>query len=684
MTRTSILIFCFLFLSKPIYAQDRITTPPLIEPSVTYFSLADVQLLDGYLKDMQQRGKEYLLYLDPDKLLYYYRIEAGLLPKASEPYWGWERSLRGGALGHYIFGLSMMYEATSDPQIFEKLCYILNELDTCKKVVNDGYILAIEDGRTLFNQIASGDIRVTNGHTNGYWVPVAMITKLSIGLYDAYQRCGLDIALQLLTGLTTWFGTQVLDKLSDSQLQTLLITEPGSIHEAYLFTYSVTGEVKYLNWAERLNEDAWWMPLYQNIDILPSEHANSQIPKFTGFFKYYTYSGDNRFATAAHNFWNIVLNDHTWVIGGNSSAEHFFTKSEFPYKVLDISGPETCNTVNMLRLCEALFQYDPDSKYADYYERALFNHIQSAYDPLKGMCCYHTPMRPGHYRVYASTDSSFWCCSNQTGVESPVKLAAFIYSKKNNDLMINLFVNSELQWNDAGLTLEQQSALPDSGGIALTLNFDQPKSFKLLIRKPCWADTAVFRINDEIVNPETDEKGYWTIEKTWLTENEIRINIPLRIRAEGLIGSNEYVALTYGPYVLAGRLGKEQLPTNFWPTDDPFARNQIPVENVPSFSIPIDSISKHVIRITNDTLRFRIMLNGFPTNLVLEPFFRIHFERYAIYWRIVPDISVATHSATEINAEQVTLNGSISGSYPYLEKGFKWKQSGESLWEKKQ
>ena len=91
--------------------------------------------------------------------------------------------------------------------------------------------------------------------------------------------------------------------------------------------------------------------------------------------------------------------NHTWVIGGNSTGEHFFSKKEFIDRMLHISGPETCNSVNMLRLTEALFMQQPDATKAAYYERTLFNHILSAYDPVKGMCCYFTSMRPGHYRI---------------------------------------------------------------------------------------------------------------------------------------------------------------------------------------------------------------------------------------------------------------------------------------------
>ena len=57
-------------------------------------------------------------------------------------------------------------------------------------------------------------------------------------------------------------------------------------------------------------------------------------------------------------------------------------------------GPETCNTYNMLRLTEKLFATKPEARYADFYERALYNHILSTIDPEN----------PGY--VYFTSDSS--------------------------------------------------------------------------------------------------------------------------------------------------------------------------------------------------------------------------------------------------------------------------------------
>ena len=49
----------------------------------SYFPLKEIRLSDGPFLDLQQKGKEYLLWLNPDSLLHFYRIEAGLSSKVT-------------------------------------------------------------------------------------------------------------------------------------------------------------------------------------------------------------------------------------------------------------------------------------------------------------------------------------------------------------------------------------------------------------------------------------------------------------------------------------------------------------------------------------------------------------------------------------------------------------------------
>lgn len=611
------------------------SVPEVIAP-VEYFAPGEVKLSEGPLFELQEEGKDYLLWLNPDSLLHFFRVEAGL-PAKAEPYAGWESKdvwgvgpLRGGFMGYYISSLAMMYKTTGDKRLLKQLKYTLSELEACQNAGKDGYILGVKDGRQLFKDVAKGKIETNNPTVNGAWAPLYLINKIMHGLTAAYTLCEEKSALRILTRFADWFGYEVLDKLTDEQIQKLLVCEHGSINESFVDVFALTGEKRYLEWGRRLNDRAMWEPLSRGENILHGWHANTQIPKFTGFEKYYTYSGDKRFEQAALNFWDIVTKQHTWVIGGNSTGEHFFPTSEFEKRVLLIGGPETCNSVNMMRLTEALFAYYPDAQKADYYERVLFNHILSAYDPEKGMCCYFTPMRPAHYRIYGSPDSSFWCC-NQSGLETPAKLGKFIYSKKGKNLMVNLFASSSVSWKEQGLRLEQLTNLPESGNVKLILHAEKNKNFSLLIRNPHWSSKTKIMVNNNPVKPVQDENGYWILNGKWEKENVIEIDFSLDIYTEKLPGSDKYIALLYGPYVLAGRMGKEFLPDSFWGKIDNTAHNEIPIPFRSILPFSEDFVTAKILKLKDRPLTFKVNVKGYE-DVIIEPFYRIHFERYTIYW----------------------------------------------------
>ena len=278
-----------LFLLAGCGRERLIVVAPEVAPQATFFAADETTLLPGPLLDLQNQGRSYLLWLQPDSLLHFFRTEAGLVPKAA-PYGGWESEdvwgvgpLRGGFMGYYLSGLSLMYRTTGDRELLQRLEYTLSELEACQQAGGDGYVLAIDNGRELFRRVASGEIRTDNPTVNGSWAPLYLIDKMLRGFAVAYVEAGERRALRLMTGLADWFGYGVLDKLTDEQIQKLLVCEHGSINESFLHVYALTGEPRYLAWAGRLNDRSMWVPLSENRDILNGWHANTQIPKFYRF-----------------------------------------------------------------------------------------------------------------------------------------------------------------------------------------------------------------------------------------------------------------------------------------------------------------------------------------------------------------------------------------------------------------
>src|SRR5262245_62896379 len=147
--------------SKPVGEgrPERInnTVPDVARP----LPLTAVRLTGGPLKRAQELDANYLLELEPDRMLAFYRQRAGLVPKA-QPYGGWDgdgRNLTGHIAGHYLSAVSLMWAATGDVRFKERADYIVSELTAVQDKHGDGYLSALAGGRQAFGDLSKGIIK---------------------------------------------------------------------------------------------------------------------------------------------------------------------------------------------------------------------------------------------------------------------------------------------------------------------------------------------------------------------------------------------------------------------------------------------------------------------------------------------------------------------------------------------
>lgn len=628
----SILCFCI----SVDYVRG--TVKPLSENKIDLFSLSEVRITDKQFKHIQDLDHQYLLTLEPDRLLSWFRREAGLIPKA-QPYPFWESEdvwgggpLAGHILGFYMSSMSMMYQSTNDKMILDRLNYIVKELLLCQKAHGDGYLLATVNGKQVFEDMIDGDFTTSNPLINQTWEPVYIMNKIMLGLYGVYKRCNIQDAKGALIGMADWFGYEVLDKLNHENIQKMLVCEHGSINESYIDVYEITGDKKYLEWAKKLNDEDMWVPLSKGEDILNGWHANTQIPKFTGFNAVYRYTNNKAYNDAATRFWDIVVQKHTWINGGNSTGEHFFEESMFEKKIPQYGGPESCNSVNMMRLTESLYQTDGRVDRIDYYERVLYNHILANYDPEEGMCVYYTPMRPGHYKIYGTRYHSFWCCTG-TGFEAPAKFAKMIYAHRDNSLYVNMFIASTLDWNEKDVTVTQSTSFPDEDQTLLTIKSSSTQKMDLKIRIPSWIKnkSMVVRVNNKIVKGTKSEEGYVTISREWSNGDEIKVTFTPLLEVVPLKNSRRYLAMTYGPIVLAAKIDNTNIGKEEFRHERKTVSNvMIPMSDTPALFGTLNEIKDNVRREVGKKLLFTYNPKE-GQSVELVPYNRINFSRYAIY-----------------------------------------------------
>ncbi|WP_053058208.1 glycoside hydrolase family 127 protein [Pedobacter sp. BMA] len=523
------------------------------QKSIRAFKLTDVRLMESPFLKAELTDKAYMLSLNPDRLLAPYLKESGLTPKATS-YGNWENTgLDGHIGGHNVSALALMYAATGDAKVKERLDYMIDELRKCQDKNGNGYLSGVPGGKEIWKQIKVGQIKSSSFSLNDKWVPLYNIHKIYAGLYDAYAVAGNQQAKQMLVKLTDWC-VDLVSNLSDQQIQELLKSEHGGLNEIFADVYIFTADKKYLKLARQFSDQSILKPLLNGKDALNGLHANTQIPKVIGFEQVALADHDTAWANAADFFWKTVVQHRTVAIGGNSVREHFHPANDFSSMLESREGPETCNSYNMLKLTKQLFLSAPSTQYLDYYERTLYNHILSS-QREKGGFVYFTPMRPGHYRTYSAPQQSFWCCVG-SGLENHGKYGELIYAHDDQNLYVNLFIPSKLNWKEKGITLVQETSFPNTEFTTLKLAFTGRKKFAIRLRHPSWLENGKMQIT---VNgkPQTAKdlgNGYVSIDRLWSGGDAIKVNLPMQTRTEFMPDGSDWVAFVHGPIVLAAEL----------------------------------------------------------------------------------------------------------------------------------
>lgn len=635
------------------------------------FPLADVRLTEGPFLQAQDTDLRYLLALDADRLLVPFLREAGL-PAKAKSYGNWESSgLDGHMGGHYLSALALMVASTGDTQALQRLNYVVAELKRCQEANGNGYLGGIPAGAKAWSELAEGKIAVDNFSLNGRWVPWYNLHKTYAGLLDAWRYAGNVEARELLVGMADW-ALALTDKLSDAQLQQMLTSEHGGMNEVFAELSALSGEAKYLKLAQRFSHQQILQPLQLGEDKLSGLHANTQIPKVIGFQRVAALGGDAAGARAAAFFWQTVVSQRTVAIGGNSVKEHFHAEGDFTPMLNEVEGPETCNTFNMLKLTEALFLGEPNSRtqarYADYYERALYNHILSSQRPESGGFVYFTPMRANHYRVYSQVDQGMWCCVG-SGLESHAKYGEFIYAKDADTLLVNLFIASTLNWREKGVRLSQVTDFPDQGRSLIKVM--EGGRFALKLRYPSWVAAGQFRVklNGRAVKlPSVKPGDYVEIPlRDWQAGDQLAMELPMRTQLEPLPGeaakAKKHYAVLHGPIVLAAKTDPfpgERL--NFLADDSRMGHiAQGPV--CPQAAAPLfvsDSVDfiKHFKPVAGQPLTFTagsVLQGKDAQGLRFIPFFRLHDSRYTMYFAHSTPALLSRWQAATAGAERERL-----------------------------
>jgi hypothetical protein len=606
---------------------------PDIGVSVFPFPLTQVSLLDSPFRANMTRTLSYLSFVDPDRLLHTFRLNVGL-PSSAQPVGGWDApdvELRGHSTGHLLTGLAQAFANTGDAQYKTKGDYIVGVLATCQARANTagfntGFLSAWPE--SMIDRVEAG---------TSVWAPYYTLHKIMAGLLDMHLMAGNAQALDVLTRMAAWVKFRT-DRLSATQIQTMLRTEFGGMNEVLTNLYAVTSNADHLTIARRFDHAQIFDPLANNQDRLAGFHANTQIPKIIGAIREYHQTGTDRYRTIAVNFFDIVIGHHTYVIGGNSNGEFFQTPDAIASQLSD-STCETCNTYNMLKLARQLFFTNPARvDYLDYYERGLYNQILGQQNPNSshGFVAYYQPLRPGGIKTY-SNDYNNFTCDHGTGMESHTKFADSIYFFAGETLYVNLLIPSVLNWSGRGITVRQDSAFPDTPSTRLTVTGSGHIALK--IRVPSWArQGTTVRLNGAVQNVTVTPNTFLTLDRNWVSGDTVDVSFTPTLSFEPTPDNSAVQAVKFGGIVLAGEYGTNNLG-----------------------SMP--RLDTATVR-PDPAVPLRFTATASTGNVSLIPFFRMHGQRYTVYWQTnnvpPPPVFIAQYlfnEASGTNAADATGNG---------------------------
>ncbi len=488
------------------------------------FDLGQVRLTAGRWMDNQNRTLNYLRFVDVDRMLYNFRANHRLSTNGAATNGGWDAPnfpFRTHMQGHFLTAWAYAYAVLGDTTCRDKANYMVAELAKCQ--ANNS---AAGFGAGYLSGFPESDFTALEARTlsNGN-VPYYCIHKTLAGLLDVWRYTGNTQARTVLLALAGWVDSRT-SRLSSSQMQSMLGTEFGGMNDVLTDIYQQTGDSRWLTTAQRFDHAAVFNPLAANQDQLNGLHANTQVPKWIGAAREFKATGTTRYRDIASNAWNITVGAHTYVIGGNSQAEHFRPPNAIA-GYLSNDTCEQCNTYNMLKLTRELWLLDPNrTDYFDFYERALINHLIGGQNPADshGHITYFTPLRPGGRRGVGpawgggtwSTDyNSFWCCQG-TGLEINTRLMDSIYFYNGTTL-----TREPVHAVGAELDAARHHGHPDHQLPGQRHQHADPVrqsmsgSWSIRVRIPSWTSGATIAVNGTVQNVATTPGSYATITRTW-------------------------------------------------------------------------------------------------------------------------------------------------------------------------
>ncbi|HEX7894560.1 MAG TPA: beta-L-arabinofuranosidase domain-containing protein, partial [Terriglobales bacterium] len=450
-----------------------------VEPPLSVFEYAQVQLLDGPLNEQFRHNHDVFLNLDEDAMLKPFRQREGM-PAPGPDMGGWYDNgddfsppenfhafIPGHSFGQYLSGLARAYAVTGSKPTQEKVHRLVRAF-----------------GET---------VEPSGKFYRGYHLPAYTYDKTSCGLIDAHEfaKCpdALDVHWRATQAALPYLPEKALSRGEQRARPHKMVAdtwdETYTLPENFFLAYRRSGRSEYRDLAVRFIEQDYFGPLAEGKNVLPGEHAYSHVNALSSAMQSYLMLGDEKYLRAARNGLQFV-HDQSYVTGGWGPNEAFVEPGR---GLLDESLGTThasfetpCGAYGHFKITRYLLRTTRDSRYGDSMERILYNTVAGATPILAdGTSFYYSDYNNSAQKVHYKDK---WPCCSGTFPQLTADYGISSYYKGDDGIYVNLFMPSRVSWsqNNTQVTLTQTTEYPRTETTQLGFSLARPETFTVYVR----------------------------------------------------------------------------------------------------------------------------------------------------------------------------------------------------------
>jgi len=304
-------------------------------------------------------------------------------------------------------------------------------------------------------------------------------------------------------------------------------------------------------------------------------HAVRATYMYAGMADVAALTGNADYIQAIDRLWENVVSKKLYLTGG-VGARHTSEAFGDNYELPNLSAyTETCAAIGNAFWNHRMFLLHGNAKYIDILERILYNGLISGVSLNGDRFFYQNPLESRGRR-----ERSPWfevaCCPGNI-VRFIPSFPGYVYAKKDDNLYVNLFVQSsaKIELADQTVRLRQETRYPWEGEVKITVDPEKEEEFTVFVRIPGWAQdrpvpSNLYRFLDE------------QLHRKWDPGDTIELRLPMPVRRvsshENVKDNQGKVAMQRGPIVFCfeGADNADRVLDRSLPDDSPLETEFLP------------------------------------------------------------------------------------------------------------